>query len=131
MPFLPLSRAEMLQRDWDTLDFVLITGDAYVDHPSFGIAIIGRLLEAEGFRVGIIAQPNWNDPRDFEVFGKPRLGFMISGGNLDSMLNNYTAGKKRRSEDDYAPGGLGGKRPNRAVVVYCQMIRRLLVMYRS
>lgn len=125
MPFLPLSRAEMLQRDWDTLDFVLITGDAYVDHPSFGIAIIGRLLEAEGFRVGIIAQPNWNDPRDFEVFGKPRLGFMISGGNLDSMLNNYTAGKKRRSEDDYAPGGLGGKRPNRAVVVYCQMIRRL------
>ena len=125
MSFLPLTLEEMQARNWDQCDFVLVTGDAYVDHPSFGIAIIGRLLEAEGFRVGIIAQPDRNKAEDFQVFGRPRIGFMVSSGNLDSMLNNYTASKKRRSEDDYAPGGKGGKRPNRAVIVYCQMIRRL------
>ncbi len=125
MAFLPMTAAEMQAREWDECDFIMVCGDAYVDHPSFGSAIISRMLEAEGFRVGMIAQPNWKDDKQFTQLGRPRLGFLVSSGNLDSMLNNYTANKKRRSEDDYAAGGIGGKRPNRAVTVYCQIIRRL------
>src|SRR5665647_2941 len=125
MAFLPITAAEMQAREWDECDFIMVCGDAYVDHPSFGSAIISRMLEAEGFRVGMIAQPNWKDDKEFTQLGRPRLGFLVSSGNLDSMLNNYTASKKRRSEDDYAAGGIGGKRPNRAVTVYCQIIRRL------
>ncbi len=125
MAFLPITAAEMQAREWDECDFIMVCGDAYVDHPSFGSAIISRMLEAEGFRVGMIAQPNWKDDKQFTQLGRPRLGFLVSSGNLDSMLNNYTANKKRRSEDDYAAGGIGGKRPNRAVTVYCQIIRRL------
>lgn len=125
MAFLPMTAAEMQAREWDECDFIMVCGDAYVDHPSFGSAIISRMLEAEGFRVGMIAQPNWKDDKEFTQLGRPRLGFLVSSGNLDSMLNNYTANKKRRSEDDYAAGGIGGKRPNRAVTIYCQIIRRL------
>ncbi|MCE5196126.1 MAG: YgiQ family radical SAM protein [Negativicutes bacterium] len=125
MAFLPMNAAEMQVRAWDTCDFIMVCGDAYVDHPSFGSAIISRMLEAEGFRVGMIAQPNWQDDKQFTQLGRPRLAFLVSSGNLDSMLNNYTANKKRRSEDDYAAGGVGGKRPNRAVTVYSQIIRRL------
>lgn len=125
MDFLPLTKAEMLAKNWDMCDFVLISGDAYVDHPSFGIAVIGRLLEAEGFRVGIIAAPDINKDEDFTVFGEPKHGFMISSGNMDSMVSNYTAAKKRRSEDDYAAGGRGGLRPNRAVIAYSLKVRYL------
>lgn len=120
-----MTMTEMRQLGWDRCDFILVTGDAYVDHSSFGVAIISRLLEAEGFRVGIISCPDWRKEEAFQALGTPRLGFLVTSGNLDSMLNNYTAAKKRRSEDDYAPGGKGGGRPNRAVIVYCQMLRRL------
>lgn len=122
--FLPISRNDMQQRGWEQCDFVLISGDAYVDHPSFGVAIIGRVLEAEGYKVGIIPQPNWQSDDDFARLGEPRLGFLVAAGNLDSMLNNYTASKKRRSTDEYSAGGRGGKRPNRATIVYCQRIRQ-------
>ena len=125
MAFLPLSRVEMLQYGWQECDFVLVNGDAYVDHSSFGPAIIARLLEKAGFKVGMISRPDWREPADFEIYGKPRLAFLVTSGNLDSMLNNYTASKKRRSEDDFAPGGKGGGRPNRSVTVYCQMIRQI------
>ncbi len=123
LQFLPISRAEMEERGWDQLDFLCITGDAYVDHPSFGIAIISRILEAEGFRVGILAQPDYRSVDDFRRFGKPRLGFLITAGNLDSMVSNYTVARKPRKEDAYSPGGKGGRRPDRASIVYAVRAR--------
>ena len=114
----------MEQRGWDQVDFVYVSGDAYVDHPSFGTAIITRLLEAHGYKVGVIAQPDWNDPDSIAVFGEPRLAFFVSAGNMDSMVNHYTVAKKRRRTDAYSPGGEAGKRPNHAAVVYSNLIRR-------
>ncbi len=122
-PFLPMSRAEMEQLGWDSCDVIIVTGDAYVDHPSFGMAIMGRLLEAQGFRVGIIAQPDWHSAEPFKQLGKPNLFFGITAGNMDSMVNRYTSDKRIRSDDAYTPGGVGGKRPDRSVVVYAQRAR--------
>jgi uncharacterized radical SAM protein YgiQ len=122
-PFLPMSRAEMDKLGWDSCDIIIVTGDAYVDHPSFGMAIIGRVLEAQGFRVGIIAQPDWQSAEPFKQLGKPNLFFGITAGNMDSMVNRYTSDKRIRSDDAYTPGGLGGKRPDRSVVVYAQRAR--------
>ncbi|RQW63357.1 YgiQ family radical SAM protein [Vibrio viridaestus] len=119
-PFLPTSRKEMEQLGWDSCDVIIVTGDAYVDHPSFGMAIIGRLLEAQGFRVGIIAQPRWDNKDDFMALGKPNLFFGITAGNMDSMINRYTADKKLRHDDAYTPNNEGGKRPDRATLVYSQ-----------
>jgi len=121
--FLPISRQDMEDRGWKQLDFLFVTGDAYVDHPSFGPAIICRILEKIGFKVGIISQPNWRDTTDFKQLGKPRLGVLVSSGNLDSMLNKFTAAKKYRSKDNYTPGGKSGCRPERATIVYCNRIR--------
>jgi uncharacterized radical SAM protein YgiQ len=121
--FLPLTREEMAERGWDKPDFLFVSGDAYVDHPSFGHAVLTRLLESRGFRVGIVAQPDWRRIDDFIRLGRPRLGVLVSSGVLDSMINNYTAAKRRRREDLYAPGGKGGKRPDRALIVYCNRIR--------
>lgn len=122
--FLPVSRADMEARGWDQCDFVYICGDAYVDHPSFGMAIISRVLEHAGYRVGIICQPDWTDSASIAALGEPRLGFLISAGNMDSMVNHYTVNKKPRREDAYTPGGRAGARPNRAVTVYGNLIRR-------
>ena len=122
--FLPVSRKEMNERGWDQVDFVYISGDAYVDHPSFGHAIITRLLESRGYRVGIIAQPDWKSPDSVTVFGEPRLGFLVSAGNMDSMVNHYSVSKKRRQQDSYTPGGVMGKRPDYAAVVYGNLIRQ-------
>ncbi|MCA8916775.1 MAG: YgiQ family radical SAM protein [Planctomycetes bacterium] len=122
--FLPVSRADMDARGWDQCDFVLVTGDAYVDHPSFANAVIGRVLEWAGFRVGILSQPDYTNPEAFKALGMPRLAFLVSAGNLDSNLNAYTAHKLPRSDDPYSPGGKPGKRPVRATIVYCNMIRR-------
>ena len=122
--FLPISRADMKRRGWDQCDFVYIIGDAYVDHPSFGHAIISRVLEAHGYRVGIISQPDWKDPASISILGEPRLGFLVMGGNMDSMVNHYTVSKRRRNFDAYTPGGKIGKRPDYAVTVYCNLIRR-------
>ncbi|MEJ6007588.1 YgiQ family radical SAM protein [Paucibacter sp. AS339] len=119
-PFLPMSRAEMDQLGWDSCDIIIVTGDAYVDHPSFGMAVIGRTLEAQGFRVGIIAQPDWQSAEPFKALGKPNLFFGIAAGNMDSMINRYTADRKIRSDDAYTPGGQGGARPDRATLVYTQ-----------
>ena len=119
-PFLPMSRAEMKQLGWDSCDVIIISGDAYVDHPSFGMAVIGRFLEAQGLRVGMIAQPDWSSKEPFMVLGKPNLFFGVSAGNMDSMINRYTADKKIRHDDAYTPGNEGGKRPDRAVLVYTQ-----------
>jgi uncharacterized radical SAM protein YgiQ len=121
--FLPTSRADMDRLGWDQCDVIVVTGDAYVDHPSFGMAIIGRVLEAQGFKVGIIAQPDWHSTRDFEALGAPRLFFGVTGGNMDSMVNRYTSDRRVRSDDAYTPGGLGGKRPDRCVIVYSQRLR--------
>ncbi|MGH8492953.1 MAG: YgiQ family radical SAM protein [Moraxellaceae bacterium] len=122
-PFLPMSREEMDQLGWDVCDVIVVTGDAYVDHPSFGMAIIGRLLEAQGFRVGIIAQPDWQSAEPFKALGKPRLFWGITAGNMDSMINRYTADRKIRSDDAYSPNDEGGRRPDRASVVYAQRAR--------
>lgn len=122
--FLPISRADMEARGWDQCDFVYVCGDAYVDHPSFGMAIISRVLEHAGYRVGIICQPDWTDPASIAALGEPRLGFLISAGNMDSMVNHYTVNKKPRREDAYTPGGRADARPNRAVTVYGNLIRR-------
>ena len=122
-PFLPMSRAEMDQLGWDSCDIIIVTGDAYVDHPSFGMAIIGRLLEAQGFRVGIIAQPDWHSKDAFMALGKPNLFFGVAAGNMDSMINRYTADRKARSDDAYTPGGMAGKRPDRCSLVYSQRCR--------
>jgi uncharacterized radical SAM protein YgiQ len=122
-PFLPMSRAEMDRLSWDSCDVILVTGDAYVDHPSFGMAVIGRVLEAQGFRVGIIAQPNWHSAEAFKALGKPNLFWGVTAGNMDSMINRYTADRKIRSDDAYTPGDVGGKRPDRAAIVYSQRCR--------
>jgi uncharacterized radical SAM protein YgiQ len=122
-PFLPMSRAEMTTLGWDACDIVLITGDAYVDHPSFGMAIIGRLLEAQGFRVGIIAQPDWQSAEPFKALGKPKLFYGVTGGNMDSMVNRYTADRRLRHDDAYTPNGEGGRRPDRCSIVYAQRCR--------
>lgn len=121
--YLPLSRSEMEERGWNSVDFVIVTGDAYVDHPSFGTAIISRVLENEGYKVGIIAQPDWHNPDSVCEFGRPKYGFMINSGNIDSMVAHYTAAKRLRSEDMYSPGGKSGYRPDRAVTVYCRLVR--------
>jgi uncharacterized radical SAM protein YgiQ len=122
--FLPMSREEMQQLGWEQLDFLLISGDAYVDHPSFGPAIIGRVLENAGYRVGIVAQPDWRSQRDFVKLGRPRLAVLVTAGNLDSMVSNYTAAKRPRRADDYSPGGVGGKRPDLATIVYANRVRQ-------
>lgn len=125
MPFLPITKEETEALGWDCPDFVLVTGDAYVDHPTFGPAIISRLLESKGYRVAMLAQPDWKTDRDFTRFGKPRLGFMVSAGNIDSMVAHYTAARRRRSDDAYSPGNRPGLRPDRAVTVYAKKIREL------
>ncbi len=122
-PFLPMSRAEMDELGWDSCDVILVTGDAYVDLPSFGMAIVGRVLEAQGFRVGIIAQPDWHSTRDFKKLGRPNLFFGVTGGNMDSMVNRYTSDRRIRSDDAYTPQGAGGARPDRCVIVYSQRVR--------
>ena len=121
--YLPVCREDMDRCGWDACDFVYVSGDAYVDHPSFGPAIISRLLEARGYKVGIIAQPDWKNPESIQILGKPRLGFLVSAGNMDSMVNHYSVSKKRRQQDSYTPGGVMGKRPDYATVVYCNLIR--------
>ncbi len=121
--FLPVSREDMEARGWDEVDFVVVTGDAYCDHPSFGTAIISRELEAHGYKVAILAQPNFHSAEDFKRFGRPRLGFLINSGNVDSMVNHYSVFKRRRKKDEYSPGGNAGRRPDRAVIVYCNRAR--------
>ena len=121
--FLPMSREDMEKRGWDQCDFVYVCGDAYVDHPSFGHAIISRILEAHGYRVGIISQPDWKNKDSITVLGEPRLGFLVTAGNMDSMVNHYSVSKRRREKDSYTPGGVMGKRPDYATVVYCNLIR--------
>ena len=122
--FLPVNKHEMLERGWDYVDFVYIIGDAYVDHPSFGHAIISRVLESRGYRVGIISQPDWKKPESIQIFGEPRLGFLVSAGNMDSMVNHYSVSKKHRKADAYTPGGEMGRRPDYACVVYGNLIRQ-------
>lgn len=124
MAFLPITKQEALERGWETCDFVYVIGDAYVDHPSFGHAIISRVLESHGYSVGIISQPDWTNPKSIDVFGRPRLGFLVSGGNMDSMVNHYSVTKHRRKTDAFTPGGVMGKRPDYATTVYCNLIRR-------
>ena len=121
--FPPTTVADMRQRGWDAPDFVYVSGDAYVDHPSFGAAVIVRTLEAAGYHVAVLAQPNWKNANDFKRFGRPNYGFLVSSGVIDSMVNHYTAAKRRRSSDVYTPGGKAAKRPDRAVNVYCRLIR--------
>ncbi|MEN3297369.1 MAG: hypothetical protein V7642_6622, partial [Burkholderiales bacterium] len=123
VPFLPTSRAEMDALGWDSCDVILITGDAYIDHPSFGMALIGRLLEKQGFRIGIISQPDWQSADAFRVLGKPNLYFGVTAGNMDSMINRYTADRKIRSEDAYTANGEPNKRPDRALTVYAHRAR--------
>ena len=122
--FLPMNQKEMKERGWEQADFVYISGDAYVDHPSFGMAIITRLLESRGYKVAVIAQPDWKDEKSITVCGEPRLAFLVSGGNMDSMVNHYTSSKKRRHQDAYTPGGGFSRRPDRASVVYANLIRK-------
>jgi uncharacterized radical SAM protein YgiQ len=122
-PFLPMSQQEMDALGWDACDVILVTGDAYVDHPAFGAALLGRLLESRGWRVGLIAQPRWQDPADFQALGRPRLCFGITAGNVDSMIANLSAGKQRRRTDDFSPGGQAGRRPDRASIVYANRAR--------
>ena len=124
MDFLPISRQDMLNRGWSACDFVYVIGDAYVDHPSFGHAIISRVLESHGYTVGIISQPDWKNPKSIDIYGRPRLGFLVSGGNMDSMVNHYSVTKHRRKTDAFTPGGIMGKRPDYATIVYCNLIRR-------
>lgn len=121
--FLPINKEDMKKRGWEQCDFVLVTGDAYVDHPSFGTAIISRVLELHGYKIGIIAQPSWKDTSDFKKLGRPKYGFLVNSGNIDPMVNHYSVAKKRRKDDAYSPGGKGGLRPDRATIVYCQRIR--------
>ena len=122
--FLPISKKDMKARGWQQADFVYVIGDAYVDHSSFGPAIISRVLESRGFKVAIISQPDWHDPESIAALGEPRLGFLVSAGNMDSMVNHYTVNKKKRHDDAYTPGGMAGKRPDYATVVYCNLIKR-------
>jgi len=123
MNFLPTSRDEIHKKGWKQLDIILITGDAYVDHPSFGISVIGRVLENKGFRVGIISMPDWKNPSSIEAMGKPRLFFGVTGGAVDSMISKYTAFKRRRSDDPYLPGDAHYERPDRAIITYCNLIK--------
>src|SRR5690554_2475911 len=124
--WLPTSKKEMENLGWEQPDVILFTGDAYIDHLSFGAAVIGRILEAEGLKVAIVPQPNWQDDlRDFRKLGAPRLFFAVTGGNMDSMVNHYTAGKRKRSNDAYTPGGQTGKRPDYATIVYSGILRKL------
>ncbi|TFG81222.1 MAG: YgiQ family radical SAM protein, partial [Erysipelotrichales bacterium] len=125
MGFLPVTRKDMFDRGWEAPDFVLVSGDAYVDHPSFGTAIIGRVLEAMNFNVCILAQPDWKSDIDFTRFPKPKLGFLVTAGNIDSMVNHYTVSRKRRDKDNYTDKGEMGKRPDRATIVYAQNLRRI------
>ena len=122
--FLPISKSDMKRRGWAQCDFVYIIGDAYVDHPSFGHAIISRVLEDAGYKVGIISQPDWKNPASISALGRPRLGFLVMGGNMDSMVNHYAVSKRHRQTDAYTPGGVMGKRPDYAVTVYCNLIRQ-------
>ena len=122
MPFLPITKQEMHELGWTEPDFVLVTGDAYVDHPTFGVAIISRVLESHGYRVAILSQPDWRTDKDFTRFGKPRLGFMVTAGNIDSMVAHYTAARRKRSSDAYSPGGKTGFRPDRAITVYTKKL---------
>jgi uncharacterized radical SAM protein YgiQ len=123
--FLPISKEEMEKRGYQEVDFVIVTGDAYVDHPSFGAAVIARVVEAHGYTIGVIAQPDWKNTRDISQLGRPRLGFLVTAGNIDSMVNHYSVTKKRRKTDVYTPGGVIGKRPDRATIVYCNLIRQV------
>ncbi|MDY5540272.1 MAG: YgiQ family radical SAM protein, partial [Lachnospiraceae bacterium] len=123
--FLPMKKEELAERGIDRPDFVYISGDAYVDHPSFAHALLCRLLEARGYSVGLICQPDWKDPGSVQVFGEPKLCFLISSGNMDSMVNHYTVSKKRRTKDAYSPGGIMGKRPDHAVIVYSNLVRSI------
>ena len=125
MEFLPLCRQDMIERGWSQCDFVYVIGDAYVDHPSFGHAIISRVLEQAGYSVGIISQPDWKNPKSIDIYGRPRLGFLVTGGNIDPMVNHYAVSKRRRKTDAYTPGGVMGKRPDYATVVYCNLIRQV------
>lgn len=125
MDYLPITKQDMLKRGWTQPDFVYVIGDAYVDHPSFGPAIISRILEINGYKIAILAQPDWKKPETVTEFGKPRLGFLVSAGNMDSMVNHYTVSKKRRNTDAYTPGGVSGKRPDYATLVYCNLIRQM------
>ncbi len=124
MSFLPICKQDMVDRGWESCDFVYVIGDAYVDHPSFGHAIISRVLENAGYSVGIISQPDWKDPRSINIYGRPRLGFLVSGGNMDSMVNHFSVSKRRRKTDAFTPGGVMGKRPDYATIVYCNLIRQ-------
>ena len=124
MDFLPICKQDMIDRGWTQCDFVYVIGDAYVDHPSFGHAIISRILESHGYSVGIISQPDWKNPKSIDVYGRPRLGFLVSGGNMDSMVNHYSVTKHRRKTDAFTPGGEMGKRPDYATIVYCNLIRQ-------
>jgi uncharacterized radical SAM protein YgiQ len=122
--FLPISASDMKDRGWTECDFVYVIGDAYVDHSSFGPAIISRLLESFGYKVGIISQPDWKNKDSIAILGKPRLGFLVSAGNMDSMVNHYTVNKKHRHNDAYTPGGVMGKSPDYATIVYCNLIKQ-------
>src|SRR5713101_2597615 len=122
-PHLPMTRDEMLARGWDSVDVVFVTGDAYVDHPSFAMAILGRVLERAGFRVAMLSQPDWHSCKPWQQFGRPRLFFAVSGGNMDSLINHYTANRKLRNDDAYSPGGRIGLRPDRATLPYCHRAR--------
>ena len=122
--FLPISKTDMKRRGWEQCDFVYVIGDAYVDHPTFGHAIISRVLEDAGFKVGIISQPDWKNPASIQALGEPRLAFLVMGGNMDSMVNHYSVSKKRRKTDAFTPGGVLGKRPDHATTVYCNLIRQ-------
>ena len=123
--FLPISPEETRALGWEQVDIVCVTGDAYVDHPSFGMAIVSRELEALGYKVAVLAQPDWKSDRDFTKFGRPRLGFFVNGGNIDSMVNNYTAAKRKRHDDSYSPGNVAGRRPDRSLITYCNKIREI------
>ena len=123
--YLPINKEDMEKRGWNQVDFVYVIGDAYVDHPSFGPAIISRILEANGYKIGIISQPDWKKEESIQTFGKPRLGFLVSAGNMDTMVNHYTVSKKHRKTDAYTPGGEMGKRPDRATIVYGNLIRKV------
>lgn len=123
--FLPVCREDMEARGWEQADFLFVSGDAYVDHPSFAPAVIGRVLEAEGYKVAILAQPDWHDPSAWTAMGKPRLGVLVCGGNLDSMLCHYTAARKPRTVDKYTPGGVMGRRPDHATAVYARIAKQI------
>ena len=120
MSYLPITKEEMTARGWEAADFVYVSGDAYVDHPSFGVAIISRMLESQGYRVAILPQPRFDTPEDMKRFGRPRLGFLVTGGNIDPMVAHYTAARRLRSGDAYSPGNRAGLRPDRATIVYCR-----------